>query len=131
MLGHQDEDDFDVSDDDSIINKLICERNEVRVRFDTIVIIENLPLANADLPNNLLSRLLIKNNCNVSYLTSSSGKEAGRHKGGRNKSTIDKIKHLLNDCGSPSQKILTIKAVLKDPIFCSENDHDDVIHMEK
>ena len=64
-------------------------------------------------------------------MTSSSGKEAGRHRGGRNKSTIDKIKHLLNDCGSPSQKILTIKAVLKDPILCLKNDHDDVIDMEK
>ena len=64
MAGHQDEDqdEFDLFDDDNIIDRLIYERNEVRVRVYTIVIIDNLPITNEDLPNNLLSRLPIRDN---------------------------------------------------------------------
>ena len=96
-MGHQDEDDFDVFDDnDNIIDRLNCERNQVRFRVNSIAVINNLPITNVD-------RLPIRDNSVVSPLTSSSSKVAGRRKGGRNKSAIDKIKHLLNDCGSPSQ----------------------------
>ena len=65
-------------------------------------IIKNLPITNADLPNNLLSRLPIRDNSVVPSLTGSSGKVAGRRKSRRKKSTLDKLKHLLNECGSPS-----------------------------
>ena len=96
-----------------------------------MVIIENLSVINADLPNDLLLRLSIRNNSVVSSLIGSSGKVAGRRKGERKKSTIDKIKYVLNYCGSPSEKILTIKAILKDPIFCLENNYTDVVNIEK
>ena len=91
MVRHQDEDDFDVSDDDSMIDRLICERNDVRVRVNTMKIIKNLPITNVDLPNNVLSRLPIKINSVVSSLTDSSGRISVRLKGGRIKSTIDMI----------------------------------------
>ena len=91
MVRHQDDDDFDVSDDDSMIDILICERNDVRVRVNTMKIIKNLPITNVDLPNNVLSRLPIKINSVVSSLTDSSGKISVRLKGGRIKSTMDKI----------------------------------------
>ena len=51
--------------------------------------------------------------------------------GWKKKSTIDETKHLVNDYGSPSQKILIIKTLLKDPLFSSENDHADVVNMKK
>ena len=91
MVRHHDEDDFDVSDDDSMINRLICERNDVRVRVNTMKVIKNLPITNVDLPNNVLSRLPIKINSVVSSLTDSSGRISVRLKGGRIKSTIDMI----------------------------------------
>ena len=65
-------------------------------------IIKDLPITNADLPNNLLSRLPIRDNSVAPSLTGASGKVAGRHKSSRKKLTLDKLKHLLNDCGSPS-----------------------------
>ena len=67
-----------------------------------MVIIENLPIINTDLPNNILSHLSIRDNSVVSSLTGSNSKVAGRRKVGRNKSSIDKIKFLLNDCGGLS-----------------------------
>ena len=101
MASNQDEDNLNVSEnDDSIIDKLLSERNQVRVRVNTIAIIENLSITNEDLFNNLLSRLPIKDNSVVSSLTGSSGKDTRRHKGGINKSTIDKIKYLFNNCGN-------------------------------
>ena len=81
MADRQDEDDFDVSDDDSMIDRLICERNDVRVGINTMVIIENLSVINADLPNDLLLRVSIRDNSVVSSLIGSSGKVAGRRKG--------------------------------------------------
>ena len=100
MVGHQDEDDFNILDDDSIIDWLICERNDTTVRVNTIAIIKNLPIINADIPNNSLSGLPTRDNPDVSSLTGSSGKDTRRHKGGINKSTIDKIKYLFNNCGN-------------------------------
>ena len=67
-----------------------------------MVIIENLPITNTDLPNNILSHLSIRDNSVVSSLTGSNSKVTGRRKVGRNKSSIDKIKILLNDCGGLS-----------------------------
>ena len=78
-----------------------------------------------------MSRLPIEDNSIVSSLTDSSGKVTGMLEGGRNKSTIDKIKNMWNDSGSSSQKILTIKAILKYLIFSEESDHADVINMGK
>ena len=78
-----------------------------------------------------MSRLPIKDNAVVSSLTGLSGKVTGMLEGGRNKSTIDKIKNMWNDSGSSSQKILTIKAILKYLIFSVESDHADVINMGK
>ena len=68
-----------------------------------MAIINNSLLANTDFPNNLLSCRLIRKNCIVSSLTSSSGNDAGRRKSRINKSIINKIKHFLNDCSSSSQ----------------------------
>ena len=36
-----------------------------------------------------------------SSLIGSSGKVAGRHESGQNKSMLDQIKNILTDCGSP------------------------------
>ena len=52
--------------------------------------------------NNILSHLSIRDNSVVSSLTGSNSKVTGRRKVGRNKSLIDKIKILLNDCGGLS-----------------------------
>ena len=131
MVCRQDIDNFDLSDDDSTIDKLIYERNDVRVRVDTMAIIENLPITNVDRPNNLLSCLLIRDNYIVLSLIASSGKVVGRHKSGRNKLTIIEIKNLLNDCDTLSQQVLMIKAVLKDLIFSAENDLANVMNMKK
>ena len=67
-----------------------------------MTIIENLPIKNADIPENWLSRLPIGDIPVVSSLTGSRGKVSdGRCKGWRNKTSIDKIENLLNDCSSP------------------------------
>ena len=131
MACRQDIDNFDLSDDDSTIDKLIYERNDVRVRVDTMANNENLPITNVDRPNNLLSCLLIRDNYIVLSLIASSGKVVGRHKSGRNKLTIIEIKNLLNDCDTLSQQVLMIKAVLKDLIFSADNDLANVVNMEK
>ena len=89
-MDYQVEDGSNVSDEDSIIDRIICERHYVRVRVNTMAIIKNLLIANADLLHHLLSRLSIRNDCVVSSLTDSSGKVDDRRKGKRNKSTIDK-----------------------------------------
>ena len=38
---------------------------------------------------------------------------------------------MINDCSTPSQKMLAMKAVLKDPIFSAKSSHTDIINMEK
>ena len=83
MMVHQDKDEFDVSDEDSIIDRIIFERNYIRARVNTIEIIDNLPIINADLSNNLLSRLPFRDNFVVISLTGLSGRIAGRRNGGR------------------------------------------------
>ena len=62
MTSYQDEDDFDISNEDSIIDRIIFERNDIRVRVNTMSIIENLPITRAELPNRLLSRLPVRDN---------------------------------------------------------------------
>ena len=65
---------------------------------------ENLPVTNADIYEILLSRLPIRDSSVVSSSTGLNGKvSGGRCKGGQNKLTVDKIKNLLTDCGSPPQ----------------------------
>ena len=69
-----------------------------------MTVIEKLPVINVDIPEFILSRLPIRDNSVVSSLIGSSGKiSGGRRKGGRKKATVDKIKSLLTDCGSPPQ----------------------------
>ena len=101
------------SDGNSIIDRMLYNKN-IRVRVKTMTVIENLLVANTDIPEILLSRLQIRDSSVLSSLTGSSGKVTGRRKGGRNKSTVDKNIRLLTDCGSPTQQILMIKAILKD-----------------
>ena len=109
---------------------MIYERNDVRVRVNTRAIIKSLTIKHADLPDNLLSRFPIRNNSIVSSLICLSGMVTGKGKGGRNKSTIDKINNLLNDCRSPSQQNKVVKVVLKDPIFSTETGHADVVNIK-
>lgn len=67
----------------------------------------------------------------MSSLTGESSKSSGcRFKGKRNRSTIDKIKHLSTDYDSPNQQLLTIKDVLKDPVFSKESDQSDMINID-
>ena len=40
---------------------------------------------------------------------------------------MDKIKSLLTNWGSPSQRILTIKSILKDLIYSEQSDQVDII----
>ena len=97
-----------------------------------MTVIENLPVTNSDLPERLLLRLPIRDSSIVSSLTGSSGKiSGGRRKGGRNKTTVDKIKSHLTDCGSPTQQILMIKAILKDPTYSEQSDQVDIINIEQ
>ena len=91
----QNGDEFDInacSDDKSIIDRMLNNKKDIRARIKTMIVIENLPVTNADIPECLLSRLPIGDGSVVSSVTSSSGKvSGGRRKGGRNRSTIDKI----------------------------------------
>ena len=83
MVGHQDENDFDVSGDNSIIDRMVCEISYIRVRVNTMATIKHLPITNTYFPNSLLSRLPIRDNYVVSSLIGSSGKVTGKRKGGR------------------------------------------------
>ena len=111
------EDEFDInacSDDESIIDRILNDKKDIRVIIKTVTVIENLSVTTVDITECLLSRLPIRDSSIVSSSTGLSGKvSGGRRKGGRNKSTADKIKNLLTDCGSPSQQLLTIKSLLK------------------
>ena len=67
----------------------------------------------------------------INILTGESSKfTGGRLRGKRNELKIDKIKNLLTNWGSPNQQLLTINAVLKDPIFSKENDKADVVNID-
>ena len=91
-----------------------------------MTIIENLPVTNAEFSECLLSHLPVRDSSVLSSLTGSSGKENnGRRKGSRNNSIVDRMKILLTDCGSPSQQLLTIKALLKDPIYGEQSEQVD------
>ena len=97
-----------------------------------MTVIENLRLTIADIPECSLLRLPIRDSSVVSSLTSSSGNvSGGRRKGGRNKSTVDNIKSLFTDCGIPSQQLLTIKSILKNPIYSEQSDQVDFINTEQ
>ena len=117
------------SDDESILDRMLDDKKDIRVRIRTMTIIENLPVTNAEFSECLLSRLLIRNSSDLSSLTGSSGKiSSGRRKGSRNNSIVDRMKILLTDCGSPSQQLLTIKVLLKDPIYgeqCEQADNKE------
>ena len=83
MMDLQDENDFDVSGDNSIIDRMVCEISYIRVRVNTMATIKHLPITNTYFPNSLLSRLPIRDNYFVSSLIGSSGKATGKRKGGR------------------------------------------------
>ena len=73
-----------------------------------------------------MSRISIRDSSVLSSLTGSSGKVfSGRRKGSRNISIVDRMKILLTDCGSPSQQLLTIKALLKDLIYGEQSEQVD------
>ena len=115
------DDDFDIgacSDDESILDRMLDDKKDIRVRIRTMTIIENLPATEAEFSECLLSRLPVKGSSVLSSLTGPNGKENnGRRKDSQKNSIVDRMKLLLNDCGSPSQQLLTIKALLKDPIY--------------
>ena len=123
------DDAFDIdacSDDERILDRMLDEKNDIRVRIRTRTIIEKLPVTNAELSECLLSRIPIRNSSVLSSLTGSSGKvSSGRRKGSRNISIVDRMKILLTDCGSPSQQLLTIKELLKDPIYGEQSEQVD------
>ena len=131
----QNENKFDInaySDDESIIYRMLNDKKDIRVRIKTMTVIGNLPVTIADIPECVLSRLPISISSVVSSLTGSSDKVAGsRRKGGRNESTVEKIKNVLTDCDSPSQQLLTIKSILKDPVYSDQSDQVDVINTEQ
>ena len=68
-MGRQDENDVGAFDEYSIIDRIMCERSDIRVGIKTMKIIKNLPIVNIDIPKSLLSRLIIKVNYVVSFLT--------------------------------------------------------------
>ena len=71
------------------------------------------------------------NKISRNILTGESSKfTGGRLRGKRNELKIDKIKNLLTNWGSPNQQLLTINAVLKDPIFSKENDKTDGVNID-
>ena len=117
----QSEDEFDINacdDDESIIDRMLNGKKYIWVKIKTMTVIKNLPVTNVDIIEWLLSRLPIRDSSVVSSLTGSSEKLSdGWRKGGRNKLTVEKIKSLLTDCGSPTKQILTIKEILKDPKY--------------
>ena len=123
------DEDFDIdacSDDESILDRMLDDKKDIRVRIRTMTIIEDLPATEAEFSECLLSRLQVQDSSVLSSLTGSSGKENNGHrKGSRNNSIVDRMKILLTDCGSPSQQLLTIKALLKDPIYGEENEQVD------
>ena len=123
------DEDFDIdacSDDDSILDRMLDDKKYIRVRIRTMTIIENLPVTNAEFSECLLSRLLIRDSSVLSSLTGLSGKvSSGRRKGSRNDLIVERMKILLTDCGSPSQQLLTIKVLLKDPIYGEQSEQVD------
>ena len=72
-----------------------------------MTIIETLTVTNAEFSECLLSRLPVRDSFVLSSLTGSSGKGSWKN------SIVDRIKILLNDCGSPSQQLLTIKIIVE------------------
>ena len=135
MESQSEDDKFDInacSYDESIIGRMHDNKKDIRVRMKIMTVIENLPITIADIPECFLSRLPIRDSSIVSSLTGLSGKASGgRHKGEINKSTVDKIKNLLTDCGSPSQQLLTINSIFKNPIYSEQSDQVDAINTEQ
>ena len=84
----QNEDDFDLNvcfDDERIIYRILHENNYIKVRINTMTIIENLPVTNANIHESLFSRLPMRDSAVLTSLTGSSSKVSdGRRKGGRN-----------------------------------------------
>ena len=123
------DDDFDIdacSDDESILDRMLDDKKYIRVRIRIMIIIENLPVTNAEFSEFLLSRLPIRDSSVLSSLTGSSGKvSSGRRKGSRINPIVDRMKILLTHCGSPSQQLLTIKALLKDLIYGEQSEQVD------
>ena len=72
------DDDFDIgacSDDESILDRMLDDKNDIRVGIRTMTIIENLPVTNAEFSECLLSRLPVRDSSVLSSLTGSSGRK--------------------------------------------------------
>ena len=81
------------------------KKKNIRIRLKTMTVIEKLSVINVYIPKSLLSRLPIREISIVFSLTGSSVKvSGGRRKGGRNKTTVDKIKNHFTDCSSLAHK---------------------------
>ena len=92
MESQNEDDEFDInicSDDESIIDIMLYDKKDIRVRIKTMTVIENLPVINADIPECLLPRLPIRDSSVVSSLTSLSGKVLVV------RSRVEEIKQLL------------------------------------
>ena len=62
-MKNQTEDEFDInvcSNDESIIDRILNDKKDIRVRIKIMTVTENLPVTNADFPEFLLSRLAIR-----------------------------------------------------------------------
>ena len=127
--GDDGDDDFDIdvcSYDESILDRMFDDKKDIRVRVKTMTIIKNLHVTNAELSEYLLSRISMRDSSVLPSLTGSTGKiTSSRRKGSRNNSIVDRMNILLTDCGSPSQQLLTIKALLKDPIYGEQSEQVD------
>ena len=77
MESQNEDDEFDInicSDDESIIDIMLYDKKDIRVRIKTMTVIENLPLTIVDIPEYLLSHLPIRDSSVVSSLISLNGK---------------------------------------------------------
>ena len=69
MESQSEDNEFDInacSDDESIIDRMLNNKKDIRVRINKLTIFENLTITIVDIPECLLSRLLIRDNSIVS-----------------------------------------------------------------
>ena len=77
MESQNEDDEFDInicSDDESIIDIMLYDKKDIRVRIKTMTVIENLPLTIVDIPEYVLSHLPIRDSSVVSSFISLNGK---------------------------------------------------------
>ena len=78
------DDDFDIdacSDDESMLDRMLDDKKDIRLRIRTMTIIGSLPVTYAEFSECLLSHLPIQDSFVLSSLTGSSGKvSSGRRR---------------------------------------------------